>query len=211
MKKLFVLFLAICVASSLLAGCVVLGDGDSHATRNPNSDNNSNHSTTSSSGNSSAYGAGMYKVGTDIEAGEYFVYCTSKVSCYMQVSSDSSGKMDSIVTNSNFDTFMFVTVEDGQYLQVTRGKFVKAADAKVPGADSNNVYGAGMYRVGIDIPAGEYKVTNTSEVRCYVEVRSDSYGSLKGIVSNDNIDTFAYITVAEGQYLTVDRGEFSPA
>lgn len=211
MKKLFVLFLAMCVASTLLAGCVVLSDSDSNATSNPrNSDSNSNHNTASSE-NSNAYGAGMYKVGTDIEAGEYFVYCTSKVSCYMQVSSDSSGKMASIVTNGNFDTFMFVTVEDGQYLQVTSGEFVKAADAKVPGADSNNIYGAGMYRVGIDIPAGEYKVTNTSEVRCYVEVRSDSYGSLKGIVSNDNIDTFAYITVTEGQYLTVDRGEFSPA
>ena len=68
-----------------------------------------------------------------------------------------------------------------------------------------------MYRVGTDIPAGEYKVTCTNSVGCYLEVSKDSFGLLSSIVANDNIDTFTYITVSNGQYLTVVGGQFAPA
>lgn len=161
--------------------------------------------------NSKEYSEGTYKVGVDIEPGEYYVYCNSPISCYFSVSSDSSGTVGSIVTNDNINTFAFVTVSDGQYLNVTRGAFMKATDATVPGADSAGNYGAGMYRVGTDIPAGEYKVTCTNSVGCYLEVSKDSFGLLSSIVANDNIDTFTYITVSNGQYLTVVGGQFAPA
>lgn len=67
----------------------------------------------------------------------------------------------------------------------------------------------GMYKVGADIPAGEYKVTCTAGSSCYIEVNCSSDGEFESIVSNDHIDTFSYIAVTEGQYLTVNRGEFS--
>ena len=156
-----------------------------------------------------AYSEGMYKVGTDIAEGEYFIYCTNSVSCYFEVASDSSGKLTSIIANDNIDTFAFVAVKTGQYLKVNGGSFVKAADASVPSSDTNGNYGPGMYRVGVDIPAGEYKVTCTGDLWCYIEVSSDSSGTLSSIVSNDNIETFAYISVEEGQYLTVNNGLFS--
>lgn len=165
-------------------------------------------STSSGAKDDGSYGEGTYKVGSDIEAGEYFVYCTSDISCYFAVNSDSTGSLSSVVANDNIDTFAFISVEDGQYLEVSRGRFVKASDAPVPGPDSDGNYGPGMYRVGVDIPAGEYKVTSTNSSGCYMEVSKDSKGTMYSIVSNDNIDTFAYITVSEGQYLTVDRGEF---
>lgn len=151
---------------------------------------------------------GTYKVGVDIPAGEYYIICTGS-SCYCQVSSDSSGKFSSIISNENFYSFMFVTVKDGQYLQVKDGKFVPAEKANVPKADENGNYGEGMYRVGIDIPAGEYKVTCKIGDSCYVEVNSDSTGSFRSIVSNENVETFYYISVETGQYLTVDGGEFT--
>ena len=158
-----------------------------------------------------AYKSGTYKVGTDIDAGEYFVTCTNSISCYVEVSSDSSGSFESIVTNDNVATFSFITVADGQYLKINGGEFVKAVDAKVPGADSNGVYGAGTYRVGTDIPAGEYKVTCTNEINCYVEVASDSTGTFESIVTNANTTSTHYITVTVGQYLEVSGGQFAPA
>lgn len=170
---------------------------------------NSNNGVQDPPDKSNIHGEGTYKVGSDIEAGEYFVYSTSPISCYFEVSSDSSGQLTSIITNDNISTFAFVTVEAGQYLKVNGGNFMKAADASVPGADANGNYSAGMYRVGIDIPAGEYKVICTSEIWCYIEVSSDSSGSLYSIVSNENINTFSYITVSDGQYLTVNGGQFT--
>lgn len=157
------------------------------------------------------YGEGMYKVGSDIDAGEYFVSRTSGFSAYVEVSSDSSGKFESIVANANVPTFCFITVQDGQYISVRNGELVKAEYATVPEADENGVRGEGMYRVGIDIPAGEYKVTHTDGHSAYIEVNSDSSGTFWSIVANENVETWSYITVEEGQYFTVKNGEFSPA
>lgn len=157
------------------------------------------------------WGEGMYKVGTDIPAGEYYVTSTEYFGAYVEVAKDSSGEFDSIVANDNVYTFTFITVSEGQYLTVTAGEFVKAEDAAVPGADLNDAYLPGTYRVGIDIPAGEYKVTCTNNVSAYVEVAKDSTHALSSIVANDNVETSSYITVKDGQYLKVTGGEFSPA
>ena len=75
----------------------------------------------------------------------------------------------------------------------------------------NGVYSEGMYKVGKDLPAGEYKVTCNSEYSCYIEVSSDSTGNFDSIITNDNFDGEKYVTVSEGQYLTVTRGTFTAA
>ena len=64
---------------------------------------------------------------------------------------------------------------------------------------------------GSDFTAGEYKVTCTSDFGAYVEVATDSTHRLDSIVTNDNVDTTSYVTVQDGQYLTVTGGEFTPA
>lgn len=154
------------------------------------------------------YKEGTYKVGTDIPAGEYFIKCKGR-SCNFTVSSDSSRKYSSEIAFEYFHTFMFVTVIDGQYLQVDDGEFVPVAIANVPKADKDGNYGEGMYRVGIDIPAGEYKVTCTVGNGAYVEVNSDSFGTYRSEISSEYVETFYYITVEEGQYLTVEDGQFA--
>ena len=60
-----------------------------------------------------------------------------------------------------------------------------------------------MFRVGIDLPAGEYKIhANKSG---YVEVSSDSSHQFRSIVMNDNFEGDKYVTVSDGQYLTLNR------
>lgn len=141
-----------------------------------------------------AYDAGMYKVGSDIPAGEYRLIATS--TGYLQVSSDSSGNMGSIVTNDNFDTNAIVTVADGQYLKFERAQAYPIAES--PKVDTNQ---PGTFKIGTDLPAGEYKISSNG--MGYVEVSSNSSGN--SIVNNDNFSGESYITVADGQYLKLVR------
>lgn len=62
-------------------------------------------------------------------------------------------------------------------------------------------YKAGMYKIGADIPAGEYKLYTTSSNMGYFAVNKNDSGSLGSIVTNDNFSNFAYITVVANTYL----------
>lgn len=136
--------------------------------------------------------AGMHKVGTDIPVGEYVLKANGYG--YFQISSDSSGELDSIVANDNFTTNSIVTVQDGQYLTLNDCTAYKMGEE--PTLDTTK---EGMFKVGVHLPAGEYKVH--SDGRGYVEVSSSSSHLLDNIVTNDNIEGDSYITVSDGQYL----------
>lgn len=143
-----------------------------------------------------SWGEGMYKVGTDIPAGEYRLIAS--FSGYFQIASDSTGSLDSIIANDNFDTSSIITVSDGQYLTLSR------CDAYTFGqGPSADITKEGMFKVGYDLPAGEYKIHSDSDG--YVEVSSDSTHNLYSIVSNNNFSGDSYITVSDGQYLKLAR------
>ena len=191
---------------------IALISGGSDNTPNDNqsnTDSSSESSSESSSDNSSSKTwnkSGTYKVGVDIEAGEYFVECTS-YNCYIQLSSNSTGTLDSIIANDNISTHTYITVREGEYLTVNGGKFAPASKVSAVAPISNGVYGEGMYKIGKDIPAGEYKIVATNS--CYIEVSSNSNHTLNSIITNDNIEvgTTTYITVSDGQYLKVNGGK----
>ena len=145
------------------------------------------------------YMPGMYKVGSDLPAGEYVFVPSSGSRAYVCVSADSN--QDDILENSNFHGSFFVSVADGQYLEASRCLFVVAADVKLLDID-DGVLDEGMFRVGIDIPAGEYKVT--ADDRGYWCIYNDSVAPFD-IVSNDNFEGSAYVTVKDGQYLELSR------
>jgi hypothetical protein len=147
--------------------------------------------------------AGMYKVGTDIQAGEYVVFASSGQTAYLQVSADSSGTLDSIITNDNFNGNRYITVADGQYIEFSRAKMFPIDKAPVL-QPVDGKYPAGMYKVGRDIIAGEYKVVSDGG-DAYLEVASDSSGVLESIVTNDNFTGEKYITIQDGQYITLSR------
>lgn len=139
---------------------------------------------------------GMYKVGSDIPAGEYVLIASA--SGYFQLSSDSTGSFESIIANDNFDTNTIVTISEGQYLTLTRCTAYGINDA--PALDTSK---EGMFKVGKDLAAGEYKIHSDSDG--YVQVSSSSDHSFESIVSNDNFSGDSYITVSDGQYLTLTR------
>lgn len=66
--------------------------------------------------------------------------------------------------------------------------------------------GEGMYLVGKDIPAGTYLLTATSsEFSGYWERNSDASGENGSIIANDLFDNTSYVTVKNGEYLTINR------
>lgn len=149
------------------------------------------------------YKPGTYIVGDDMPAGEYKIFTDSMG--YVEVSKDSSGEMDSIITNDNFSTFIYLTIEDGQYLKLQMSEAIPADEA--PAYDADDGYGSGMYKVGVDIPSGEYNIiSDNDDTMAYIEVSKDSTGSMESIVTNDNFEGNKYVTVEEGQYLTLQMG-----
>lgn len=64
-------------------------------------------------------------------------------------------------------------------------------------------YKAGMYKIGTDMPPGEY--TLIASGMAYFQISSDSTGSFASIVANDNFEGRSIVTVSAGQYLTLTR------
>ena len=147
--------------------------------------------------------SGTYKVGTDLDAGEYLVIASGMG--YIENSKDSTGSLESIIFNENLTDgyHSFVTLNDGEYFKLQGAEMypIDKAPSVVP---EDGLYENGMYRVGKDIPAGEYKVVLDSAIGMgYLEVNSSSRHSLDTIVTNENVQADMYITVKDGQYLTL--------
>jgi len=145
--------------------------------------------------------AGTYKVGDDIPDGEYVVFANGMA--YIESASDSTGELDSIIFNDNLmnDAHAYITLADGEYFKLQSAEMYPVEDA--PSVEpEDGVYADGMYKVGEDIPAGEYQIILDNAIDMgYYEVASDSSHQLGSIVTNENVQADTYLTVSDGQYL----------
>lgn len=145
-------------------------------------------------------GVGTYKVGTEIAAGEYVLMCTSNYGGYYSINKDSSGGFGSIISNGNFSYNAIIKVEDGQYLELSRCTLSPISE--MPLID----YTKGtMFKIGYQLPAGEYKLQPNSQYGGYYAVLKNPSGSIYDIVANQNFQGQTYVTVADGQYLELSR------
>lgn len=144
------------------------------------------------------YSSGQYKVGTDIPSGEYVLFASDGKG-YFCLSSD--GNADDIIVNDNFEYNSILTINDGEYLNLTRCYAIPIAEN--PTVETTQT---GMFLVGKHIPAGEYKLDAGSDSGYYCIYSSSRQDN---IVSNDNFDGQRYVTVSDGQYLLLSRCEFA--
>lgn len=149
------------------------------------------------------YKNGTHKVGVDIPAGEYLVIANGMG--YVEVSSDSKGSFDSIIYNDTVLGNTYIEIKDGEYLKLQSCVAYPVADAPsiIP---TDGLYKDGVYKVGKDIPAGEYKATLKSDMG-YIEVTIDRRGSIESIITNEVPTGDTYITVEDGQYLKLQGVE----
>lgn len=144
--------------------------------------------------------ADMYKIGKDMPAGEYKIIANEDYSMF-ELNGDARGE-DYIASNS-VDTFVYVVVEDGQYLTlsdcfavpVEETWAVEPVDGKLP---------AGMYRVGTDIEPGEYKVVAVEDYASY-QITEDANG--EKYIDSNSIKKSHYIEVKDGEYLLISSAE----
>lgn len=148
---------------------------------------------------SEQYTSGQYKVGVDIPAGEYVVLADED-SGYFSVSSDANN--DDIIFNGNFAFNSIITVQDGEYLKLSRSTAVPADLFYAENMVDLSKTGI-MLCIGKDIEAGEYKLTcEEGESRYYCIYNSSRQDE---IVNNENFENSAYVSVANGQYLVLSR------
>lgn len=153
----------------------------------------------------STYSAGSYRVGEDIPAGEYKITCSGDIAGYYCVYTDTTE--EDIVDNDNFTACVYVTLTDGQYIEVKRATFTAIEDAEA----TTTLVGNGMYKVGFDLDAGEYLITADSGERGYYAILDSSDVENKDILTNDIFEGSTYVTVSEGQYLEISRATAVPA
>lgn len=149
------------------------------------------------------YKSGQYKVGADLPAGEYVAI--ARGDAYIEVATNSTGNLDSILANDIFINRSIITVSDGQYLKIQNAELYAFNDApKVQPKDG--FLQSGMYKVGVDLPAGEYKVFSEGG-DSYIETSSASSHSLNDIIANDIFQGDKYVTVSDGQYVKFFRAK----
>lgn len=146
------------------------------------------------------YSSGTYKVGDNLPAGDYVA-----VDCnYIEISSDSSGEFESILSNEASADYAYVYVQDGEYIKISGGKLIPLAETTPLDQAS---YSDGIYLIGRDIPAGEYQLTTNGSG--YWERNSmpiSGSGGFNTIIANDNFDGSTYVTVNDGEYLKLSNG-----
>lgn len=146
---------------------------------------------------SKSYTESKYKAGQDIPEGEYVIFVNKNVSRgYFSVSTDSNEK--NIITNDNFEYNTIVYIKDGEYLKLSRSYAVPITDVAALNTD-----GTGMFKIGVHLPAGEYKLIADVDSSGYYCIYNDNRQD--DIECNDNFKGNTYVTVKEGQYLLLSR------
>ena len=145
------------------------------------------------------YPAGQYKIGSDIPAGEYLAVGQG----YIELNKEPND-LGGVIFNDNFVNYHYVEGRDGEYLR-TQGNiklYPVTADTKIE-VDLNNIE-QGFYKVGRDIPAGEYKMT--LETGGYFAVYGNAHD--RNILTNGftNEVVTRYVKLADGQYFQLKKG-----
>lgn len=149
----------------------------------------------------------ILRCGSDFEPGDYYIF-----------SLWGANALYGIADNPNDFTYTYermirkIHAEKGQYIMLLDAVLVRAEEI-----DTNDWKKYGVYHIGKDIPAGEYKIETISD-----RYSSDSYSIdgimgtyqiMKGNPENEPIECNSlffgstYITVNEGEYIALNNAE----
>ena len=147
--------------------------------------------------NSGFYAVGQYKVGSDIPAGEYLAIGKG----YLELSKTPNADIGNIVFNDNFEGQCYIDAQEGEYIKILGDLKLYPADSAPKILPNNGKIPQGQFKVGTDIPAGEYKII--AEDNGYFEIATGTRRDTGKIIKNQFVPTASslYATVENGQYL----------
>jgi len=144
----------------------------------------------------------LYAVGTKFPEGEYKIFRDSYSGLgYCKVINSITESNDK--TRDDIVNFVYVTISENQYLILENACAVSINDVK-PYVPDGRICVQGMYKVGFDIPPGEYNLKLEKGYRkgTYT-ISKDSPYEDDSIIYTNSFKTEAYVTVTDGQYLNL--------
>lgn len=144
-------------------------------------------------------GPGLYRIGKDIHPGQYFVQKGSEINKYAGefefVNDQSAPQMYGANTIDNFVEGMYVDIIEGA---VTLNSERPKTDVMVN--QTVVLEGGNHYVVGIDLPAGYYKVISSSYQK---GVKITIGGAIEGQEEKVDVDRQNYVKLAQGNLVQV--------
>lgn len=153
------------------------------------------HNVIKNKGNEVAWiKSGNHQVGKELSAGEYVLIATGKKPNYEIIKDKIEVAKDSI------DNQAYITIEKGQTVKLVDAKMCKINEAPIFKSD-DGVYKQGMYKVGRDVVAGDYKLK--SEGSGYYAILSDTKGCISSVLENSSFSGEKTVSIKSGQYIKI--------
>lgn len=140
-----------------------------------------------------SYGEGQYLVGRDIPAGKYRLSCIApnEHSFYYLSSNPYTLDYADHPKHGSLDNDVYLTVSDGQFLDISHGKFFLIEKPFT-------TYEPGTYQIGVDIPAGLYYVRATSSRLTRWQLSLDN--TSQTVFADGSLYIFRYLLLSDGDY-----------
>jgi hypothetical protein len=148
------------------------------------------------------FGDGTWQVGKDIKSGTYRTRQGS-AGCYYARLSGFGGSLSEILSNDNTDDPAIVTIaaSDKGFQSQNCGTWTKDLSQITT---SKTSWPDGMYFVGTDITPGTYK--SGGQTGCYYARLAGFSGGISDIISNNNTDAPAIVTISASDQGFQSRG-----
>ena len=145
---------------------------------------------------------GTYLVGEGLEPGEYKLYADpDNMGYYALYEDDSSTDFDNMINSEVFDSCCYVTLKEGQYIELEDCSLDPIASAK----PASNLSMDGVYKAGVDFPAGTVTLNPTDddfEGFYAILGTADPLDEDNYYLEVEMFDDPVQIEVKEGQYLS---------
>ncbi|WP_418775941.1 hypothetical protein [Intestinibacter bartlettii] len=203
MKKILSIILCFVLCVSIV-GCSSNSSSNSVQSNSENVKENKNYSLELTNG--------TFKVGEDLDPGEYIlVKNEGEFMGNYDITTDTTGDMESSIDSNAFENFSYIEVKKGQYLQLDKCTLYIPSELGDKFDFSNEKeLTNGMFRVGKDVEPGEYKLEIASDddnAQGWYSLYNNLGKGYKGGPDLQDSDFFSgskLITLKEGQYLKLD-------
>lgn len=146
------------------------------------------------------YSDGQYLVSEDLQPGEYLFYSPTGIG-HFSMTTDANG--ENIVEIGNNIMSCFINLSSNLYIYIQEGYLISTLD--LPALDYNEILGKTIYRVGLDLLEGIYKIKNLNNKDNYYCVYNHSFDGNTDIISNGIFRGSKYVELRNGDYFAIDK------